>query len=280
MNMSISNPRSNGRPIPRIAASSYLNTAPLIWSFIDGGRGTHATLLTDKAPAKCAGMLQEGEVHAALVPVIQYHRIDDVLIVPDVCVGSRNAVRSVVLATTKDDLREIRSVALDVSSRTSAALIRIIFREFIGSEPEFVDAAPDLKGMLQRCDAALLIGDPAMVFERDGLHVYDMATLWKQNTGLGFVFAMWMVRKGSDQLVKGVDFAAVRDEGIEHIPEIAAGYSKTLGLPVDQLESYLRENICFSLDEEMKEGLALYYRLALKHGLVSTLKPLEFAKSS
>src|SRR3954462_7079716 len=168
---------------PRIAASSYLNTAPLIWSFMHGSQRDSVELFTDTAPARCAEMLAAGEVDAALVPIIEYQRIDDISIVPDVCVGSKTAVRSVVLATRKNNLKKIERVALDESSRTSAALVKIIFREFLGCEPEWQTAAPDLQSMMQQADAALIIGDPAMTIRRDQCRVFDLATLWHEYTG-------------------------------------------------------------------------------------------------
>ena len=94
----------NDYRLPRMAASSYLNTAPLIWSFIQGSQRGAVELSTDKAPARCAEMLASGEVDVALVPVIEYQRLSDILIIPDVCVGSRSAVRSVVLATKLNNL--------------------------------------------------------------------------------------------------------------------------------------------------------------------------------
>src|SRR6476659_6220545 len=121
----------------RIAASSYLNTAPLIWSFTHGPARNAVELFTDTAPARCASMLASGEVDAALVPVIEYQRIPDIVIIPDVCVGSKTAVRSVVLVTGKNNLKKVERVALDESSRTSAALVKILFREFLGFEPEW-----------------------------------------------------------------------------------------------------------------------------------------------
>src|SRR6266852_3795137 len=141
--------------LPRIAASSYLNTAPLIWSFIHGTQRDAADLFTDTAPARCAEMLARGEVDAALVPVIEYQRIPDIAIVPDVCVGSRSAVRSVVLVTKLNNLKKVTRVALDDSSRTSVALVKIIFREFLGFEPEWRISRPDLRFMLEHNDAAL-----------------------------------------------------------------------------------------------------------------------------
>src|SRR2546427_300818 len=215
---------------PRIAASSYLNTAPLIWSFTHGSQRPAIELLTDTAPARCAEMLARGEVEAALVPVIEYQRIEDILIVPDVCVGSKSAVRSVVLVTRRNNLKKVERVALDESSRTSVALVKIIFREFLGFEPEWISAAPDLRSMLAHADAALIIGDPAMKIPRDQFRVFDLATLWHEFTGFGFVFAMWMARKASADRLRPVDFTAARDEGLANLDQIAANYASQIGL--------------------------------------------------
>lgn len=262
--------------MPRIAASSYLNTAPLIWSFLYGARKREVDLLTDTAPSRCADLLAQGAVDAALVPVIEYQRIPELTIVPGVCVGSRARVRSVVLVTREGlELKDVATVALDTQSRTSAALIQIIFREFIGRTPRFTAAAPTLSEMLKTHDAALLIGDPAMIFPRENLRVYDLAALWREYTGLGFVFAMWMVRAGqSAHAARAIDFAGARDEGLRHVDEIAEMYATTLNLPRDDLRTYLTENICFSLNEEMRAGLDLFYRLAAAHGHIQVARPL------
>jgi chorismate dehydratase len=196
--------------------------------------------------------------------------------VPHVCVGSRSRVRSVVLATKGRDLKEVRSVSLDTSSRTSVALIRVVFREFIGREPEWKQAEPDLQAMLNETDAALIIGDPAMTFPRETLRVFDMASLWREHTGLGFVFAMWMAHAQSVEKVRGVDFARARDEGLEHVDEIAALYEERLGLAREELRGYLLENICFKLDAEMLAGLELFYKLAHRHGLIPAQKPVRW----
>ena len=99
--------------------------------------------------------------------------------------------------TRRARLEEVGSVALDTSSRTSAALVEVIFREFVGRAPRLAPSEPDLERMLAGHDAALVIGDPAMTFAREGLRVYDMAALWRRFTGLGFVFALWMGREGA-----------------------------------------------------------------------------------
>lgn len=254
--------------LPRIAASSYLNTAPLIWSFIHGSQREAVELFTDTAPARCAEMLSHGEVDAALVPVIEYLRIPDIAIVPGVCVGSKSAVRSVVIATRMNNLKKVKSVALDNSSRTSVALVKIIFREFLGFEPEWKTAAPDLKSMLQQADAALIIGDPAMNIPRDQFRVFDLATMWHEFTGYGFVFAMWMAQANAAEKIRAIDFAAACDEGLAHLDEIAAQNESQLGLARDEIKCYLTENIAFRMDEEMEMGLRLYFELAHKHRLI------------
>lgn len=262
--------------LPRIAASSYLNTAPLIWSFVYGAQRESVQLSTDTAPARCAEMLARDEVEAALVPVIEYQRIPGVAIVPDVCVGARSAVRSVVLASKLNNLKKVKRVALDDSSRTSVALVKIIFREFLGFEPEWETSPPDLKSMLARADAALIIGDPAMKIPRDQFRVFDLATLWYDYTGFGFVFAVWMVSTNHAKQVRAIDFKAARDEGLAHLDDIAAKYWKRLALSAEETKDYLTRNIAFQMDEGMKRGLELYFELAQKHKLIDRAKPLEF----
>jgi chorismate dehydratase len=180
-----------------------------------------------------------------------------------------------VLVTRRESLREVRTVALDESSRTSAALVRVIFREFLGRELEAATVRPDVGAMLDAHDAALVIGDPAMTFEREGLRVHDLALLWREHTGLGFVFAMWMAHESAAATVASVDFAGARDEGLASLEEIVAEYSGELGLPREELREYLTENISFHLDEEMRAGLELFFRLAHKHGLTPELRPLR-----
>lgn len=273
----MTNKQSETTQRPRIAASSYLNTAPLIWSFIHRSPRHRVQLLTDAAPARCATMLARGMVDVALVPVIEYQRMAGVEVVPGVCVGARRAVRSVTLVTRGMELREVRRVSLDVSSRTSAALVEIIFREFVGQVPEFTPGTTEVRAMLETHDAALVIGDPAMTFAREDLRVYDLASVWREFTGLGFVFAMWMARtaRASLKRARTVDFASAREEGLSHVEEIAEDYARQLGLPPVELISYLRENICFELDEEMRAGLDLYYQLAEKHQLTGRARPLK-----
>ncbi len=272
-------------PVPRISASSYSNTAPLVWSFLYGLNHGKVEIILDNAPARSAELMAQGRVDAALVPVIAYQTIPGVRLVPDVCVGAKEKVRSVALVTRGKELSEAKSVALDISSKTSVTLTKIIFREFLGFEPEWIPAAPDLDKMLSDADCALLIGDPALKLSApsvlsgaaegaDGsdLRVFDLAELWKQYTGFGFVFAMWMTRAQALEL----DFAAARDEGLAHIDEIVSNYEKEIKLPREDFKTYLTENISYSMDDSMRRGMELYFELASKTGLVNSSRKLIF----
>ncbi len=233
-------------------------------------------MLIDAVPARCADLLSQNLVEAALVPVIEYQRIAGIHLAPGVCVGSKEKVRSVVLVTRNDDLKSVRSVALDESSRTSATLVRVLFREFIGREPTWQNAVPNLPQMLSNNDGALIIGDPGMTFSRAGFHVWDLASLWSQYTGLGFVFAMWMLRDDATTAARKLDFGRARDEGLRGLDEIVDYYEKQLSLSREDIVEYLTENISFELDESMSEGMQTYFELAHKHGLIEDVKPLRF----
>ncbi|MEQ1605977.1 MAG: menaquinone biosynthesis protein [Pyrinomonadaceae bacterium] len=279
---------------PRISASSYSNTAPLVWSFLYGKNHGKVELIMDTAPARSAELLMQDRVDVALVPVIAYQMTEGVRLVPDVCVGARERVRSVCLVTKGSDLKDVHSVSLDTSSRTSVALTKIIFREFLGFEPEWKDEMPDIEKMLTDSDAALLIGDPALVLSsppyeggvaaalggRGGsldsrYRTFDLAELWHHHTGFGFVFAMWMTRRESTS----IDFASARDEGLAHIDEIIANYETDIHLGRDEMREYLTENISYSVDESMTHGVELFFKLAVKNGLIAENMPLRFTGS-
>ena len=227
----------------------------------------------DNAPARSAQLLAEDRVAAALVPVIEYQRIADVLLVPSVCVGAREKVKSVCLVTKGKDLRDVKSVALDVSSKTSATLAQIIFREFLNVEPEYKTTQPAIETMLAKSDCALLIGDPALTIDETKYRKFDLVELWRSFTGFGFVFAMWMTRDKNCE----IDFAAARDEGLSHLDEIISNYKNQIKLSREDFKKYLAENISYSIDENMQKGLELYFQLAHKNGLTEKLKPLEMA---
>lgn len=257
---------------PRLAASSYLNSAPLIWSFTQGSQ-REAIDYIDAVPSRCGDLLDACQADFGLVPIIEYQRLPNLKLVERVCVASHEKVRSVVLVSRYNNLKKIRSVALDESSRTSMSLVKIVFKEFLGVDPGWSTSSPDVSQMLRDSDAALVIGDPAMTFEREGLNVWDLASLWRDFTGRGFVFAMWMAK---DRATTRVDFAAARDEGVQAIDAIIRLYETQLHLPAEDLRDYLTNNVTFELDEDLIGGMQLYFELAARHGLVKEARPLEF----
>jgi chorismate dehydratase len=130
--------------------------------------------------------------------------------------------------------------------------------------------------MLKDNDAALIIGDPAMTFTRNDLHIVDMAALWRKYTGLDFVFAVWAVGNKDLSRVAAIDFAAARDEGFERIDEILSHYERVIPLTRNDLREYLTDDITFHIDEPMKQGMQMYFDLAYKHRLIEQVKPLGF----
>ncbi|MFN0084974.1 MAG: menaquinone biosynthetic enzyme MqnA/MqnD family protein [Blastocatellia bacterium] len=269
----------------RIAASTYLNSAPLVDRFSRGGFGDRYRFIGNEAPARCAEMLAEGACEIALIPVIEYQRIAGVRIVPDVAVASKGRVRSVLIATRRP-LEEVRRLTLDASSRTSQGLVRILFQERYGFLPELIERTPDAargcENMLESSDAALVIGDPAMRLEasasRLGVRIHDLAEEWRGMTGLPFVFAVWAVREAVWEMSHSVaaDFLEAKAEGVGQIERIAAQYAAELGLPEADLLTYLRENVNYDLDGENIAGLRRYFELARKWELISENRELSF----
>ncbi len=261
---------------PRLSASNYSNSAPLIWSFLYGANRGKYELIMDNAPARSAQLLAERRVDAALVPVIQYQRIADAVLIPEVCVGAKERVRSVCLVTKGEDLSDVKTVALDVSSRTSVGLTKIIFAEFLNKQPSYQESKPNLEQMLAESDCALLIGDPALTIDEAKYRKFDLAETWKSFTNFGFVFAMWMTNAERSETAQTIDFKSIRDEGLNHLDEIVANYQSEISLDGADFIKYLSENISYTIDDSMQKGLSLYFKLAHKHRLIENLQPLRF----
>lgn len=262
---------------PVIAGSTYLNSAPLCYSFLRGAQRPLCHFIPNTSPATCAELLRDGEVDAALIPAIEYQRIEDIALVPGVAVAAHREVRSVFLASLKA-LEEIETVALDTSSRTSAALTRIFFQHFLRRQVRYLPWNPDLDEMLGVAHGALIIGDPALRirFHRRDLRLYDYAGLWYEFTGLPLVFALWAVRRDRLEKVRTVSFEAARREGVEHIPEIIEAAVRELRLPADYLQSYFAQCVVYDLDEQKRAALDRFYELAFELRLIPNRKKLMF----
>jgi chorismate dehydratase len=290
----------------RISIVEYLNTAPLVWGFTDGPlQGRYDLSFT--VPSLCAEALHSGAADVALLPAIEYHRMDNVVILPGMAVAAKGEVRSIlVLAKKPVDLA--RHIALDRSSRTSAALVRLLCAGYWSISPEFIDAEADPAAMLALADAALLIGDPALrialkaealmrkrpsgeacctgdpsdqpVPGIDTLFLSDVAHQWREMTGRACVLALWVARREAATPEVVADFMASKEYGLARVAEIAEGAALKLDLPAKALERYLRENIDYSLDEENRAGLELFFQRCAEVGLIPRAKPLEFAATS
>jgi chorismate dehydratase len=285
----------------RISIVQYLNTAPLVRGFTNGPlRGKYDLSFT--VPSQCAEQLRSGRVDVAIIPAIEYQRIDDLLILPDMAIASKKQVRS-LLIIAKKPIEQVKSFTLDGSSRSTQTLTRILCAEKWKISPEFIEAPPNLAAMLEQADAALLIGDPALRIalgiEQDSqpgtqgqtvchaatfgivgpefLHVYDVVAEWRSMTGLPAVLAVWAARRDIATPEVTADFLASRDFGLARISEICFDAARELELPQRTLESYLRHNIDFSLDEENRRGLELYFDHAEVLGLIPQAKPIEWA---
>jgi len=282
----------------RISVVQYLNTAPLVRGFTHGPqRGKYDLSFT--VPSQCAEALRTGAADVAIIPAIEYQRISNLVVLPDLSIASKERVRS-LLIVSKMPIREVRRFALDRSSRSTQALTRILCEDRWNIAPEFSQVTPDIAEMLKTADAALLIGDPALRLAvdaerqvtpgRDGewicsgaqvglpqvpkLHVYDVVHEWWQLTERPAVLAVWAARPeiATPELV--ADFCDSLALGIKHLTEICAEAARELQLPEKELFLYLRTNIDYSLDAENLKGLNEFFVRAARLNLIAQANPI------
>jgi chorismate dehydratase len=260
--------------VVRIGAVSYLNARPLV-------EGLEA--LTDRfsvrydLPSTCAQLLHAREIDLGLIPSIEYLRGEGYRIVPDCAVAADGPVASVAIFTSMP-IERVRSIALDTSSRTSVALTRVMAARYFGIAPSFVDYGPDLAGMIARADAALLIGDPALLadYQPMGLQKIDLGIAWKEFTGLPFVFACWTGIPGAVDAADVAVLQAARAAGESQPEAVAARFFSGDPARAALGGRYLRENIRFRLGEREIAGLERFYELAADVGVVPRSQPLRW----
>jgi len=259
----------------RLGAVGYLNARPCV---VGLDRDPRFDLRFD-FPSRCASLLHAGSIDVGLIPSIEYLRGPGgpgaYRLVPDVAIASSGPVASVAIYTTRP-MRDVRSIALDTSSRTSVALTRVLCARVFGIRPELEPLGPDIKSMLERCDAALLIGDAALLLDHAGLRLngragtvekIDLGETWTVATGLPFVYAFWA---GRPEALTGEDVAAIqaaRDAGVADPALVAREYfddSALRGIGT----RYLRENIRYHLGDNELAALDRFYRYAAELGLV------------
>lgn len=273
----------------RISIVQYLNTAPLVRGFTHGLlKGKYELSFT--VPSQCAEALRMDTVDVAIIPAIEYQRIEGLTVLPDLSIASKKSVRSLLLISKKP-IKDVERMALDRSSRSTQALTRILCAKRWQIEPEFFEAEPNLEEMLETADAALLIGDPALRFAMNetgsnaakgtaNLFVYDLVEKWRGLTSLPAVLAVWAGRP--EVITKEVvhDFQESLAFGLQHLDEISEEAAAEMKLPVAELRRYLTENIDYRLDAENLQGLRRYFDLAAEIGIIEKAREIVMAEEA
>lgn len=287
------------QPRLRVAAIRFLNPAPLMWDF------EHPPLDDELArryqvdwmlPAECADRLASGTADIGLVPIASLAVTPGLRILPGCTIASKHRVRSLLLVRrAHQPLDKLRTIAADTASRTTIAHAGILFHHWGNAAVAFLPMPGNLDRMLDRADAAIVIGDPALLAleeranreERSGeeLVYHDLAEEWRSLTGLPFVSAVWgaAARPGASAWGKDLeeqvatDLISSRDHGIANIDALVAEWSQKLPLPDDVIRTYFTSNIHYVLDEECQEGMRCFFRKAAELGI---LPAYEFSMSA
>lgn len=260
----------------RLGAVSYLNTKPLVFGL---ERESDRFSLRFDVPAQCAALLHEARIDLGLIPAIEYLR-GDYRLVPGVSISSDGPVNSVAIFS-RVPVDRIATLALDISSRTSVALTRILCARHWQIAPRLTPAEPDIRAMLMRADAALVIGDPALALDAAalGLLKVDLGAEWRAMTGLPFVYAAWTGRVGACGPEHVEALIAARARGTEHLEEIARREAAGDAGRERQALQYLRDNLRYTLGDAEQAGLSRFHELAVALGLVPGHRDLRFYPS-
>ena len=258
----------------RLGAVAYLNARPLVHGL---DRQPDRFSLRFDVPSKCAALLQDGSGDLGLIPSIEVTQRPDYRVVPNVAISSTGRVASVAVFADRP-ITAVRSIAVDSSSRTSVALLRVLCAQSFDIEPKFVTLPPDIKSMLTRCDAALLIGDAALFTDHDalGIEKTDLGEEWTAMTNLPFVWAFWAGRPGVIGPEDIVALTAARDAGVLASDAIATEFCEGDEDKVEVAVDYLRDNISFTLDDSARAGLKKFLEAAKDQRVVQVLPPVKY----
>jgi chorismate dehydratase len=252
----------------------FINSQPLLSPLIKRASGAGLEIVTD-SPAKLAEQLSAGKLDLAMIPAIEYLRQADRLrLLPNISISSRNKVGTVLLVS-KVPLNAIRSLALDNRSRTSVALLHILYSNMFPAELKLVQQDPDVEKMLHQHDAALIIGDQALGFAKANVSVYDLSEEWFKRTEKTFVHAVIATRKDikSEILQTLLD---AKQEGLQNLNTIVQTQVNKTGHPEFLLQDYLENKIRYDFGEEEMEGLRHFQSLCHEAGLIPNKFPLRF----
>lgn len=256
----------------RFSIIDYLNSLPLTMAFKDGRFSERASIIFD-FPSMCADNLASGRADVGLISSIEYERIPGLVIAPQICIASKEEVRSVLILTTKP-LSEVKTIALDRYSRSSVALLRILLHRRYGMRPHFISMTPSATNMLAEADAALIIGDAALNLEPGNYEVIDLAQEWFRETGLPAVFAFWAMRDSVDLSVVTEMLLEAKAYGLSQIEARMDDIQARWQLDADDVRRYFRDNIHFDLGERELKSLETFYRYAHEaHLIPEIVKP-------
>ncbi|MFC9705126.1 menaquinone biosynthetic enzyme MqnA/MqnD family protein [Streptomyces sp. NPDC056943] len=261
----------NRRSRPRVGHIQFLNCLPLYWGL--ARTGTLLDLeLTKDTPEKLSERLVRGDLDIGPITLVEYLRnADDLVALPDIAVGCDGPVMSCVIVSQRP-LKELDGarVALGSTSRTSVRLAQLLLAEQYGVKPDYYTCPPDLGVMMQEAEAAVLIGDAALRASlhdapRLGLQVHDLGLMWKEWTGLPFVFAVWAARK--DYLAREPEtvhevhqaFLASRDLSLEEVAKVAEQAARWETFDAELLERYFR-TLDFRFGPEQLAGVREFAR--------------------
>ena len=245
----------------RIASVSYFNATPLNY----GLGASDALRLSLHVPSKLIDLLRDDEADVALLPVIDYQRLDGLRVIPAGAIGCDGPTLTVRIFSPAP-IERIESLACDPESHTSVALARIVLAERFGIRPDFVDLAKATGGKHQ---AKLLIGDKVACDEPAGFeHQLDLGAAWKELTGLPFVFAIWVARQGVELGELPQRLEQAKREGLAHARELIDRYAVPRGWPAGVALQYLTVYLKYDVGEPQIEAIEKFYELAAKHGLV------------
>ena len=252
----------------RLGAVTYLNARPLVYGLENQAERFDVRF---DLPSECARLLHAHETDLGLIPSIEYLRGPaPYLLVPGPAVTSRGPVASVAIYTRREP-RDIRTIAMDTSSRTSVALATVLLRRRFDVTAESVPMAPDPDAMLAGADAALIIGDVALFLDHEaaGATKIDLGEAWTELTGLPFVYACWTGWPGAVSPEDVLALQRARDAGVTQSHAVAAAYYPDDTERQAMARRYLRDNIRYVLGGDEIEGLKTFYRYASELGLVS-----------
>lgn len=266
----------------RIGAVSYLNTKPLVEGLdrTDVPGCSSPIRLSFDLPSRLADQLASGQLDVALIPAVEFFRGEDYTIISDACIASLGPVWSVRVLFCVPPA-EVKTLALDEGSRTSAALTQILLYENYGIKPETVPLPIDADWHQANADAILIIGDRAMKpIDGDWVANWDIGQKWKQWSGYPCVFAMWVARSGFESHELADVLSNARDHGLDIAEQIAAREAETYGLSYEMCLRYFREFLHFHLGPEQRSGLEKFYEAAVRRGLAPAGRvPFRYAES-